>query len=162
MRICLICFTCSPPYPTLPLLAFDPADYASSASSYDYGHKNRMVTVFWYLSDVTEGGHTAFPRAGAPAGLAPPTTNKGCNPQDWSGPGLLVKPEKGKVIIFYSLYPNGEIDEHSLHGGCPVRNGIKWSANKWVWNKPSGYYSGASIPNDAFEPEEGMEPESEL
>jgi prolyl 4-hydroxylase len=27
------------------------------------GRRNRMATVFWYLSDVAEGGHTIFPRA---------------------------------------------------------------------------------------------------
>jgi prolyl 4-hydroxylase len=54
--------------------------------------------------------------------------------------GLLVKPEAGKVIIFYSLLANGNIDDASLHGGCPVKEGTKWAANKWLWNKPSGYY----------------------
>ena len=68
--------------------AFDPADYASQAPSYEWGHKNRLLTVFWYLSDVESGGHTAFPRAG---GVAAPQTNKGCDQRHWAGPGLLVR-----------------------------------------------------------------------
>eukprot|EP00937_MAST-01D_sp_MAST-1D-sp2_P005700 g5700.t1 len=102
--------------------AFDPAEYASMAAEYEYGHKNRLLTVFWYLTDVEEGGHTAFPRAG---GLPPPRTNKGCDQRHWD-----------------SLLPNGDLDQYSLHGGCPVIKGTKWSANKWQWNKVSGYYSG--------------------
>lgn len=44
-------------------------------------------------------------------------------------------PATGKVVVFFSLLPNGEMDEYSLHGGCPPSEGEqKWSANKWVWN----------------------------
>ncbi|RLN87041.1 hypothetical protein BBJ28_00025344, partial [Nothophytophthora sp. Chile5] len=93
----------------------------------EYGHKNRMVTVFWYMSDVAKGGHTNFPRAG---GLPPPPSNKGC-PQ-----GVSVAPKKRKVVVFYSMLPNGEGDPMSLHAGCPVEEGVKLSGNKWVWNKP--------------------------
>ena len=31
-----------------------------------------------------------------------------------------------------SLKPNGELDESSLHGSCPVTKGEKWSATKWI------------------------------
>jgi prolyl 4-hydroxylase len=109
------------------------------------------------MSDVEGGGHTIFPRAG---GLPQPMSMAVVDQ------GLLVKPERGKVrvvcradelscelasylpsvlcfqlpppqvIIFYSLLPNGNIDEFSLHGGTPVLSGTKWAANKWVWNKP--------------------------
>ena len=33
------------------------------------------------------------------------------------------KPRKGDALLFYSLHPNGTIDRHSLHGGCPVVKG---------------------------------------
>ncbi|CAI5736210.1 unnamed protein product [Hyaloperonospora brassicae] len=93
----------------------------------EYGYKNRMITVFWYMSDVAKGGHTNFARAG---GLPPPASNKGCFQ------GLSVAPEKRKVVVFYSMLPNGENDPMSLHAGCPVEEGIKFSGNKWIWNKP--------------------------
>ena len=51
--------------------------------------------------------------------------------------GLLVKPEAGKVVLFYNLLANGETNRHSLHGSCPVQGDeIKWAANKWIWNTP--------------------------
>lgn len=90
-----------------------------------------MITVFWYMSDVAKGGHTNFARAG---GLPPPPTNKGCTQ------GLSVVPKKRKVVVFYSMLPNGEGDPMSLHAGCPVEEGIKMSGNKWVWNKPRSDY----------------------
>jgi len=96
----------------------------------DNGNQNRLVTVFWYLSDVEEGGETIFPRyRGAP------------NPTDYTDctKGLKVKPERGKIIMFYSLLPSGELDPYSLHGACPVKEGIKWAANKWVWNHPKHF-----------------------
>jgi prolyl 4-hydroxylase len=46
---------------------------------------------------------------------------------------LKVPPVKGDVIIFYSLHSDGSLDETSLHGACPVEDGTKWAANKWIW-----------------------------
>ena len=54
--------------------------------------------------------------------------------------GLRVRPVKGSVIIFYSLKPDGAMDELSIHGACPVLEGTKWAANKWVWNEPWSFY----------------------
>jgi prolyl 4-hydroxylase len=95
------------------------------------GHRNRLVTVFWYMSDVAEGGSTVFPRA---IGHNPDNHAAfgSCDPNV----GLHVKPQRGKIILFYSMLPNGGMADESLHGGCPVVNGTKWAANKWVWNKP--------------------------
>lgn len=92
------------------------------------GRRNRFATVFWYLSDVAEGGETIFPMYN---GASTPQNFDDCSV------GLKVKPERGKVIIFYSLLPNGNVDPTSLHGACPVlKDGIKWAANKWIWNAP--------------------------
>ena len=56
--------------------------------------------------------------------------------------GVSVFPAEGKVIIFYSMLPNGEMDEMSLHGGCDVlEHDEKWSANFWLWNKPYHFMS---------------------
>jgi prolyl 4-hydroxylase len=91
------------------------------------GRRNRMTTVFWYLSDVEVGGETVFPRFDKA-----PHPRSG---QDFDS-GLRVKPERGKVIIFYSMTPDGVLDPFSLHGAAPVKEGLKWAANKWVWNLP--------------------------
>lgn len=113
---------------------FDPKAYMSdqrTLSLIENGKKNRYATVFWYLTDVEEGGHTIFPRAG---GLPQPHSHTDCSK------GLKVQPQKGKVIIFYSLDASGEMDPLSLHGACPVgQDGVKWAANKWVWNSPMSY-----------------------
>mmetsp|Transcript_21140 Transcript_21140/g.28109 ORF Transcript_21140/g.28109 Transcript_21140/m.28109 type:complete len:433 (+) Transcript_21140:346-1644(+) len=112
---------------------FDPAHYRQDQNTLQLiqnGKRNRLATVFWYLSDVEEGGETIFPLYN---GLPFPRSFKDCSR------GLKVKPEKGKVIIFYSLDAAGHMDEKSLHGACPVKEGIKWAANKWVWNDAVGF-----------------------
>ena len=94
----------------------------------DGGKKNRFATVFWYLTDVNDGGETIFPKYG---GASTPRDFSSCEV------GLKVKPQKGKVIIFYSLDAAGDLDDYSLHGACPVGEGnLKWAANKWIWNAP--------------------------
>lgn len=108
-------------------------DISTLKNFIQYGRRNRMITVFWYLSDVEEGGETVFPRFN---GGPPPRNMSDCNV------GLKVKPVRGKVIIFYSLKADGSLDPLSLHGACPVKKGIKWAANKWVWNLPIEFGSG--------------------
>ncbi|OWM79173.1 hypothetical protein CDL15_Pgr003344 [Punica granatum] len=46
--------------------------------------------------------------------------------------GLKVKPRRGDGLLFYSVFPNGTIDQSSLHGSCPVIKGEKWVATKWL------------------------------
>ncbi len=46
--------------------------------------------------------------------------------------GVAVKPHKGDALFFYSLTPSSELDAASLHAGCPVVRGDKWSATKWL------------------------------
>lgn len=38
----------------------------------------------------------------------------------------------GDALLFYSLNPDASMDPYSLHGGCPVIKGAKWSATKWM------------------------------
>jgi prolyl 4-hydroxylase len=110
--------------------AFDPSLYQKSKhvlALTENGMKNRLSTVFWYMSDVAKGGATNFPRFNG----AVESDDHSCKT------GLSSYPEKGKIIIFHNMLPNGERDPLSLHGGCDVESDdIKWSANKWLWNKP--------------------------
>ena len=63
-----------------------------------------------------------------------------------------VAPARGKLALFYSLLPNGELDEYSLHGGCPVKAGRKWAANKWLWNKPFDGGSQGAVREEGGKP----------
>ena len=110
---------------------FDPILYSKDPGTLrmtQHGKVNRMATVLWYLSDVESGGETIFPQHG---GAPPPRDMSQCNA------GLKVSPKKGKVIMFYSLTPDGRGDKSSLHGACPVfGQAPKWAANKCVWTAP--------------------------
>eukprot|EP00759_Apiculatamorpha_spiralis_P008847 PhF_6_TR15686/c0_g1_i1/m.24397/K00472/P4HA; prolyl 4-hydroxylase len=95
---------------------FDPAYYGVQAT-------NRAVTNFYYLNTVEEGGETWFPRANI--GPAPYNTSE-CEK------GLFVKPRKGSLAMFFDMMPSGELDTFSLHGGCPVKKGVKWGGTQWL------------------------------
>lgn len=93
---------------------------------------NRMATVLLYLSTVEEGGETIFPIEGK-HGLE--MLNNGTVDYVRCDIGYKYKPRAGDALLFYSTYPSGELDQHSLHGGCPVVKGEKWVMTKWMWNK---------------------------
>ncbi|CAB4294211.1 unnamed protein product [Prunus armeniaca] len=46
--------------------------------------------------------------------------------------GLSVKPVKGDAVLFWSMGLDGQSDPNSIHGGCEVLSGEKWSATKWM------------------------------
>lgn len=73
----------------------------------------RYATILVYLNDNFTGGETNFPKL-----------------------NIKIKPKIGKVLIFYSLYPNLNIIDESLHAGLPVKSGIKWICNKWYRLEP--------------------------
>ncbi|ETO23084.1 hypothetical protein RFI_14101 [Reticulomyxa filosa] len=100
---------------------------------------NRVATVLWYMNDVPIGGQTIFPMQNNTVldKIYNLYSIQQCQEFQRTINALLVTPEKGKVVIFYNLQANGELDDHSIHGSCPVGpNLTKWAANKWIWNIP--------------------------
>ena len=70
-----------------------------------------ILTFFLYLSDVEEGGETAFPTL-----------------------GLTVKPKRGRALLWpgvSDLQP-GSIDHRTLHEARPVIRGMKYAVNSWI------------------------------
>ena len=73
---------------------------------------------------------------------------KGKNPEDTKdlynlshncySSNLVIKPRARTAVMWYNHLVDeetgllGELDEHSLHGGCDVRKGEKWIANIWI------------------------------
>ena len=85
----------------------------------------RYATMLMYLSTPREGGETVFPNAAGGHVEGP----------EWSTcakRGNAVHAVKGDALFFYSMTPGGQLDKSSLHGGCPVIKGEKWSATKWM------------------------------
>lgn len=69
----------------------------------------RIATVLVYLNDVVEGGGcTAFPVL-----------------------KMRVRPERGKAVIFFPSFSDGEVDTRLLHAGMPPL-GSKWVAQIWI------------------------------
>ncbi|XP_057435101.1 probable prolyl 4-hydroxylase 3 [Lotus japonicus] len=88
----------------------------------------RIATVLMYLSDVEEGGETIFPAAKANFSSVPWYNDLSVCAKK----GLSVKPKRGDALLFWSIRPDATLDPSSLHGGCPVIRGNKWSSTKWM------------------------------
>lgn len=88
----------------------------------------RMATILMYLSDVEEGGETIFPDANVNSSSLPWHNEL----SECARKGLAVKPKMGDALLFWSMNPDATLDPLSLHGGCPVIRGNKWSSTKWM------------------------------
>ncbi|KAJ6941292.1 hypothetical protein NC651_007161 [Populus alba x Populus x berolinensis] len=96
-------------------------DYFSDTFNLKRGGQ-RVATMLMYLSDNVEGGETYFPMAGSSK----------CSCGGKVVDGLCVKPIKGNAVLFWSMGLDGQSDPSSIHGGCEVVSGVKWSATKWM------------------------------
>ncbi|XP_057498933.1 prolyl 4-hydroxylase 1-like isoform X1 [Actinidia eriantha] len=96
-------------------------DYFSDTFNLKRGGQ-RVATILMYLSDNVEGGETYFPRA----------SSGECSCGGRMVKGLCVKPLKGDAVLFWSMGLDGQSDPNSIHGGCEVLGGEKWSATKWM------------------------------
>ncbi|XP_020577345.1 probable prolyl 4-hydroxylase 6 [Phalaenopsis equestris] len=102
---------------------------------YDYFHDksnqalggHRIATVLMYLSNVVKGGETIFPNSKEKLTQVKDDTWSNCAKN-----GYAVKPMKGDALLFFSLHLDATTDPESLHGSCPVIEGEKWSATKWI------------------------------
>ena len=68
----------------------------------------RIATVLCYLNDVPEGGATAFRRV-----------------------KFEVRPMKGRALIFFPGFMDGELDTDALHAGMPAID-TKWVSQVWI------------------------------
>ncbi|CAN0897869.1 Prolyl 4-hydroxylase 1 [Linum grandiflorum] len=99
-------------------------DYFSDTFHIQRGSQ-RVATMLMYLNDNVQGGETYFPSAGSGECTCGGSVMK----------GLSVKPVKGAAVLFWSMGLDGELDPKSVHGGCEVLSGEKWSATKWMREK---------------------------
>ena len=71
----------------------------------------RILTFFLYLSDVEEGGETAFPLL-----------------------GHKITPKKGKALLWPSVMDDNpeKMDGRTNHEALAVIKGTKYAANSWI------------------------------
>eukprot|EP00794_Sanderia_malayensis_P018786 gene18786-20677_t len=115
----------------------------------------RFITILYYLNDVEKGGETAFPVA----------DNENYNHEEYQrrkkgdkynlskfclNASVVVAPKRGTAVMWYNhdMDKNGwlgEMDYHSLHGGCDIIKGEKWIANNWITSPESDSYHRTSL-----------------
>lgn len=110
----------------------------------------RAATILLYLSEVEEGGETAFPDGSA--WLTPELGERMGPFSDCAKNHVAFKPKKGDALMFWSMLPDGKgQDEAAKHTGCPVIKGIKWTSTKWLHDvpyRPEDYGALVGPPDD--------------
>lgn len=100
----------------LQIVRYRPREHYAPHLDFSAGEaEQRFLTLLLYIETPEQGGYTSFPEAAA-------------------GRGLRVRPPRGSGVLFYSMLPDGNGDELSLHSGEPVIAGTKWVCNLWIWD----------------------------
>ncbi|XP_034114540.1 prolyl 4-hydroxylase subunit alpha-1 [Drosophila albomicans] len=84
-------------------------DFFRDTRHYPAEEGNRIATAIFYLSDVEQGGATAFPFL-----------------------NFAVRPQLGNILFWYNLHRSLDMDFRTKHAGCPVLKGSKWIGNVWI------------------------------
>jgi len=98
------------------LLKYEKGQYYRQHHDYISHHLKRtqgprILTVFLYLNDVTEGGGTRFVDL-----------------------GITVQPKRGRAVLWPSVKSKNPLkkDYRTHHEALPVIEGVKYGANAWI------------------------------
>uniref|UniRef100_A0A182WSJ3 Prolyl 4-hydroxylase alpha subunit domain-containing protein n=1 Tax=Anopheles quadriannulatus TaxID=34691 RepID=A0A182WSJ3_ANOQN len=70
---------------------------------------DRLATMLFFLSDVTNGGYTIFPKL-----------------------RVAIRPQKGTAAFWYNLKDTGEGNVQMKYSICPLQDDQKWTAKKLI------------------------------
>jgi len=114
----------------LQVLRYYTGQYYAKHHDYIPGHVDlpigpRVYTFYIYLSEVEEGGETAFPNLNS-----------------------KVKPKLGRAVVWPSVYSSDpfEKDHRTQHEARPVIKGVKFGVNAWIhmFNFQDAFHIGCS------------------